>query len=295
VAGRVKHGFLGGLLLLAIIVGSGQPLPAQVIWELEDSRARVVLLGSMHLLRDHDWPLPEAVMLAYAAADEIIMELDPAATDISELQALIFELGLAPPGQSLPALLGERAWNELAAISQELGLDPALLVPWQPWYAAMLLTRQMLDAQGFRAELGIESWIGTAAVRDGKTVSGLETMAGQLSALASLPLETQRRFLSSAIEDSRQAAELSTRLVNAWRSADLEVLVDEMLAGMQEEPQLYEQLIVARNRDFARQISALADTDGSYLVVIGALHLVGEDSVPAMLRQKGFAISLLQP
>jgi len=52
---------------------------------------------------------------------------------------------------------------------------------------------------------------------------------------------------------------------------------------------------VLRNRSFARQISALADTDGSYLVVIGALHLVGADSVPAMLRQKGFAISLLQP
>jgi uncharacterized protein YbaP (TraB family) len=38
-------------------------------------------------------------------------------------------------------------------------------------------------------------------------------------------------------------------------------------------------------------IDILLGDDQDYLVIVGALHLVGEDGVPALLEQRGFSVS----
>jgi len=52
-------------------------------------------------------------------------------------------------------------------------------------------------------------------------------------------------------------------------------------------PDLYTPLIVARNRNWTGQIQQLLDDKDDYLVVMGALHLVGKDSVIQMLNARG--------
>ena len=52
-------------------------------------------------------------------------------------------------------------------------------------------------------------------------------------------------------------------------------------------PELYRSLIVDRNRKWADEIGALLDDDANYLIVVGALHLVGQDSVIELLRAHG--------
>ena len=71
---------LRGLLLLACGLFAG-PLAAVPLWSVEDADtgARVLLLGSVHLLRAADQPLPAAVHTAYQQARHVLMELDPAA------------------------------------------------------------------------------------------------------------------------------------------------------------------------------------------------------------------------
>ena len=54
---------------------------------------------------------------------------------------------------------------------------------------------------------------------------------------------------------------------------------------------MYQALIVDRNRRWADQIEALLDDPQDYLVVVGALHLVGEDGLPAVLEARGVDIA----
>lgn len=56
---------------------------------------------------------------------------------------------------------------------------------------------------------------------------------------------------------------------------------------------LYDVLMHQRNRDWRRQLEALPARD--YVVAVGALHLYGEDNLPAMLQPQGLKrpISLL--
>jgi uncharacterized protein YbaP (TraB family) len=47
---------------------------------------------------------------------------------------------------------------------------------------------------------------------------------------------------------------------------------------------------VDRNRAWAARLVELLDDDDDYLVVVGALHLVGRDSVVDLLTKRGFAV-----
>ena len=44
-------------------------------------------------------------------------------------------------------------------------------------------------------------------------------------------------------------------------------------------PELYDELLGARNRKWLPKIEALLDDDRDYLVVVGALHFVGRDGL----------------
>ena len=47
----------------------------------------------------------------------------------------------------------------------------------------------------------------------------------------------------------------------------------------------------ARNRRWAARIAGLLGQDGDALVVVGALHLVGERGLPELLAAQGFRVT----
>jgi hypothetical protein len=65
-----------------------------------------------------------------------------------------------------------------------------------------------------------------------------------------------------------------------------------MISGEMREkfPDLYELLIVKRNKNFASQIDGLLKGDGTALVAVGAGHLVGKDGVPTLLKSMGYTV-----
>ena len=62
-----------------------------------------------------------------------------------------------------------------------------------------------------------------------------------------------------------------------------------MLAGLADTPMVYESLLVQRNRNWARKIRTLTDDSENYLIIVGAMHLVGDDSVLRMLAGSGYS------
>ena len=52
----------------------------------------------------------------------------------------------------------------------------------------------------------------------------------------------------------------------------------------------YEKLVYERNRNMAEKIEAYLKTKRTYLVIIGAAHLVGEKGIIEILRGKGYRV-----
>jgi uncharacterized protein YbaP (TraB family) len=59
---------------------------------------------------------------------------------------------------------------------------------------------------------------------------------------------------------------------------------------MKESPEIYRALVADRNRRWMTRLNSMLNERQDYLVIVGAMHLVGKDGVVELLRQRGFKI-----
>jgi uncharacterized protein YbaP (TraB family) len=270
---------------------SGHPV---TLWRIDGESNSIYLLGSIHLLRASDHPLPSAIDRAYEDADIIVMELDMDDLDPVKTQIAFNAAGVMRDGTTLRDLMGEAnyAQAEKAAAAIDIPLD--MLAQSEPWLAAMTVELMMLYRIGFDPTLGIEMTMSARAAMDGKPIEGLETVEEQLSFLDGLSLDAQREMLLQTLVESAAISESIDELIHAWRHGDTAVLEEGLLSSIEDSSELHEALITQRNRRWADTISAWLSDNRDYLVVVGALHLVGEDGVPALLEERGIGIHQLR-
>lgn len=283
----------GALLFAALLSGTGAG--AMPLWQIEGDSNRIYILGSIHLLPPGRASLPDPVIAAYEDADVLVMELDLDALDPVQSQETLMRLGIDPQGRTLAALLGARDYAAAERKATALGIELALLEPFEPWMVAITITQMQLLQLGFSVDSGIEQQLLRRARRDGKQVRGLETLEDQLSALDSLPLAAQREFLLATLDEAASIEERIEDLVTAWQQADLQAMERELLQTFIDQPELYRRMVVERNRNWVRQLEKMQRDRRNYLVVVGTLHLVGPDSVISQLSAGDAAVTVSSP
>jgi len=264
------------------------------MWQIDGANNTIYLLGSIHMLRAKDHPIPAAIYDAYAAADVLIMELDMDDIDPVAEQALITELGLIADGRTLRDLLGDETFARAESLAESLQIPLALLEKSEPWYAAVTIELMMLMRAGFNPVHGIELNLAEIAARDQKEILGLETTREQLELLDNLSWAAQRDMLMQTLTESADLTRLMDELVDAWRHGDIGFLEENLLADMQDQSELHQTIVVNRNINWVRQIQALLDDSDDYLIVVGALHLVGDNGVPNLLAERGHKVRQLR-
>lgn len=265
---------------------TGHALP---LWELEGTHNRIVILGSVHFLRAEDAPLPEAIARVYADADVIVFEVDLGRLDPLEIQSVLARLALDADGRDLEDILGHQDYRTAAQLAAGVDIDLNTLRPYEPWYAALQITQLRLLQLGFDGSFGVETQMTLKAVADGKPIVGLESLEEQFGALDSLPATAQRVFLMQTLEDAGTISEELDTIVEAWKAGDMATLEQTLMAGLEDQQALRESVLVQRNRNWTRQIIGFTKQSRDYLIIVGALHLVGEDSVIRMLEEAGIS------
>jgi len=279
--------------LLATLAAPGSQARAQhVLWTVEGQRNTIYMLGSIHVLRPGYGGLPLAAERAYDDAEQLVMEidLDDAAADPSAMLATMQQAALLPDGKTLRGVLGSD-YDSIRERTGQSGLDLAMLDRFAPWFVATLLLQMELAKRGFAPELGIEARLASRAIDDGKPIRGLETAEQQFAVLGGMPLEEQKRFLLMTLEESTQLDAQVDELVGAWQAGDTDALARMLSDEFDAFPELYRPLTEDRNRAWVEQLDDLLDDRDDYLVVVGALHLVGRNSVVDLLRQRGYTVT----
>jgi hypothetical protein len=78
-------------------------------------------------------------------------------------------------------------------------------------------------------------------------------------------------------------------VLSAWRRGDAAALGSLLAREYRAFPALYRPLVTARNQRWLPQIEQLLRGEGNSLVIVGALHLVGDGGLLELLRKDGFA------
>lgn len=281
-------------LLVLILLGPGAAAdePA-MLWVAQGSQNSVYLLGSIHLLRPQDHPLPPAIELVYDAADVLVMELDMDDLDYVSVMATMRELGVLENETRLRHLLGKELYAQASAAAEATEIPLDLLDQSEPWLAAITVQEMLAMRVGFSGELGIEQYLTSKARVDGKPILGLETVGEQLGFLDGLPMDVQSQWLVHSLVDGLRIEMLVDQLVAAWRSGDIDYLETELLHEASMSPELHQALLVQRNLNWIDKIVDYLDDDEDYLIVVGAAHLVGDDGVIKLLSERDVAVSQL--
>ena len=273
-----------------LAAADGHPV---TMWLAEGATNRVYILGSVHLLRRQDHPLPAVMEAAYDDAEALIMELDMDDLDAAALQASTNRLGVIQDERTLKDFLGEARYNEAAAAAREMDIPFDMLDKTEPWFAAITVEQLALMRIGFNPLYGIELHMTMKATQDGKEVTGFETIDEQLAMLDGLSIEAQNDLLLQTLAEGGNIEAFMDDMIRAWRIGDVDYLETNMLDDMARYPELFNAIVVDRNRRWVTEIVELLDDEDDYLIVVGALHLVGEVGVPALLEKRGIRIGQL--
>jgi uncharacterized protein YbaP (TraB family) len=278
-------------LLLGLAHASFAAAAHHTFWTVRGAHNTVYLLGSVHVLKPEDSALPAEVQQAYTQAKTLVLEVNLNDLSSASMLGASTQYASLPEGQTLAAALGPELNRDFVAHANALGVDPDVFQGFQPWFAAIMLDEAQMAKLGFAAAAGVDEQLAARAQSDNKELIGLETIEDQFSVFSQLSLDEQRRYMRFSLASLDTAAADIEATVSAWRRGDTQALEQLLEEDFKDFPDLRRRLTVDRNRRWLEKIRPMLSANQDYLIVVGALHLVGAGGLVDLLQKQGYQVT----
>jgi uncharacterized protein len=258
------------------------------VWRLQKGSSTIYLFGTIHALPPHfEWESPE-VRKVVGDSDRLVLEAvidqDPAKS-----AAALFRLGTATaPLPPLADRIAPRYRASLAALAKRSAVPMETLDKLKTWAAGMVLFGTTVQTLGVSASEGVEERLKAEFRAAGKPIEGLETLDQQLGFFDTMSEPQQREFLESVLDQKGDEARDFGKMIGSWAHGDEKGIASSFDKDMKNSAALRDVLIARRNAHWADAIVKRLDQPGTEMVAVGAGHLVGKQSVQAMLAKLGY-------
>jgi uncharacterized protein len=266
------------------------------LWKVEKNGNTVYLLGSIHVANDAMYPLRPEIENAFKSSDVLGVEIDLTKIDQKAMAALLEQIGVYTDGTTLKDHVSADTYQKVTAILKDLGAPENALDKYKPWFVALTIPSLMIAKQGYQTELGIDQYFMNQAAKTKKPIVQLETAEQQFNMLDSFSADLQEKQLIEAIDsynNPNQAQEGVSfdDLINMWKSGDEKKLVS-ITQNMSDNPEYYKALIQDRNAGMVSKIEGYLNSEEThtYFVVVGALHMLGDDGIVTQLEKAGYTV-----
>ena len=283
---RAAGAVAAALATLSTLAAAGHSF----LWKVTGKGGVVYLVGSVHLLPKDFYPLNPLLETAYKDSDLLVEEVDLAEMMAPEMQLSLLTRGQLPSSDSLDKILSPSTMELLKKRLDTLGALSQPLMRLRPWLLALMIDSLEWQKQGFDPNFGLDKHFYDQAKEDNKAVKGLETVNDQISIFESMSAQQQDQLLAETLKDIETEQANLNKMIAAWRIGDAAAVEKIVLTDIQKESDLYQRLLVNRNKNWMPRIEELFARKGHALVVVGAAHLVGPDGLLAMLKAKGYTI-----
>jgi uncharacterized protein YbaP (TraB family) len=279
------------LSLFWLVLAQASAADRGALFKVSGKGHTMYLFGTMHVGLPEFYPLEPRIAQAVADAPTLALEVDPGMPPEAIAKAMR-DYGMAAPGSSMPPALKVRLERAL----RQAGMDPAAMAPLKPWLLAMVLGVHEFALLGYRGDLAVDAHL-AAQARAGKAkVIELESAETQMALFSSLSDAEQLRYLDDSItliESGKQRAEVR-QIVDAWRNAD-QAALDAIAARVENDATfsgrfMRKVLLEGRNGAMADKLLLLLEREDKAVGAIGVLHLLGNNSVPALMRARGVTV-----
>ncbi|WP_316366168.1 TraB/GumN family protein [Candidatus Thiodiazotropha sp. CDECU1] len=244
------------------------------------------MFGTIHSEDPRVTQLPEAVETYFNNADILMLEMS---LDLMT-SARVAGLMLQDADGSLSKQVGKSLAQEATVAMQSLGVPPQVTEFLQPWAVVMTLSAPPQVSGQF-----LDKKLYSKAIAAGKQFQPLESPEEQISVFTSMTIKEQKSLLHNVLDEYQSYPGMYKQLTKAYLARDLDKLVEISFANpMSDDPALQdkvmEQLLTRRNHRMVERMEAYFN-QGKVFIAVGALHLVGEEGLISLLRQRGYTVS----
>ena len=290
----IKRGTLKTVLLsLSITILTPAIQAKSTLWKVSSERGAMYIQGSAHVLKAENYPLDPAIEQAYSNSSALILEADMGEMMSPQTQQLILTKAMLQKPETLKSVLKPSTYEHLTAAATEAGLPIQAINPFKPWFATTTITLLKLKKMGMDEQYGLDKYFYEKAINDQKKVLGLESVDFQIALFDSLSGENPDDFVNRALTDLKLLEADVASLLAAWETGDFQTLEKLMTKSFEEFPEMYDKFITERNKSWVRKLSGMIKDEHTYMVVVGAGHLPGNEGVINLMKNKGFTVEQL--
>jgi uncharacterized protein YbaP (TraB family) len=269
--------------LLPVFAQSGSS-----VWKISKGGNTILLGGSIHVLRESDFPLPVEFDRAFEQSKSLVLEADIGRMADVEIVQYLMARAFLPGDQTLQSVLNPVIYKLFMEKCAEFGIPPEVIMKFNPYMAINVLTVMAIQKSGFEQQ-GVDYYYYELAVKTGKSLGFLETVETQIDMLVSIGENYGDDFIIYSLDDLENLEDIFT-LVSDWREGD-SASSEASLAEMKETwPDVYKTLMLDRNNSWMPQIEKYLATGSAAFIITGLAHLHGTDGLLHQLKNSGCTV-----
>lgn len=262
------------------------------VWKASKNGKSIFLGGTVHLLRKEDYPLPKAFMKAYKSSDVLTFETDTKALSDPNLASMVMQKGMYQDGKTLESVLSKEVYEQLRIASRKQGVPIGVLTKMKPGLVITTLSAMQLRKAGLGQD-GVDIFFTNKGEEDKKEIQQLESVASQIDRITEMGEGQEDEFVKYSLQDMVGMKEKMDLLIDSWKKGDAKSMEQEIVDMKKDYPETYTSLLVERNNNWMPRILSYLENGTKAFVLVGALHLYGDDGLLNLLRKQGYQIEQL--
>ncbi len=279
------------LILLCLFV-SFHSFAETSLWRVSKGDSELLIGGTIHVLSLNDYPLPIEFEKAYKQSQLIVFETDVSALMKPKIQQQLTQRVLYKKGRTLKDDLTAKTYKVLSYYLKTKGLTIDAFNRFKP--PMVIMTLMMIELQRLgMANTGVDDYFNKKALADGKTLDELETIQVQLDVIENMGKGQEDEMILSTIAEIKELPLIIAEMKDAWRKGDSKRLEEIGVSPMKTNfPKLFRLLLVDRNNAWLPKIESFLATPEVEFIMVGALHLIGNEGVLSKLKKLGYKVEL---
>ncbi|MDQ0317916.1 uncharacterized protein YbaP (TraB family) [Pararhizobium capsulatum DSM 1112] len=271
-----------------------------IFWKIEKQGiAPSYLLGTMHVTDPRVLAMPTGAPEAYRTAGIVIIESDEIVDEKKAAAAVMMrpDLTMFADGKTIGDFLNPEEKQTLETGLKERGIPLALVSKMKPWMIASFVALPACEMTRKAAGASfLDKQLAEDALKNGKTLKGLETLVEQLQAMDALPAQFHVQALVETLALGDTVQDVMETTTELYLRGEIGMVMPMMKAvseqkGQETDDADFEQRIITdRNHTMAIRAPPILE-QGNAFMAVGALHLPGEQGLVELLRADGFTVT----
>jgi len=260
------------------------------LWEISKGNRTLYLGGTIHMLKKEDYPLPSEYNKAFAMADKLVVETNIDATQTPAFGKKMTRLLSYDSNKTLKLALDNATFSQLSQYVSARGLFIESFMTFKPVMVVLTLSMMELARIGMTG-MGVDEHFYRKAQSVNKPLAYFETAEQQLNFIVNMGAGNDNKLIQQTLAEISQMESIIQKMKSAWRTGNESKLAETTIVDMMRDyPELYQTILVQRNNNWMPTIENMLRDKGIELILVGALHLVGEDGLLQQLRLKGYQV-----